>query len=390
MGNKGTHLIGEFGIPKNVPTLATLQQNVKAGVNLGASAIISTGAPGVSGESVLQALNPYPYFATVSIPENYSRRGASSYNALYVNVTQRYKSGLSLLASYAWSKSLDNAAANPNNTGGVANTPPQNPYAANSERAVSDFDVPSALKGGYTYALPLGKGKLVHGGSLVNELIGNISTSGTFSVASGYPSNVTMGVAAAFTSFTPQGTSPTPIGIASGVTAPICNSTNYCAGSALPSGYTLRPNIIPGVPLINPNWKSNPYGFGGLAYTPHLNPAAFAPPGAVGNPLLGNAPRTLPNARWPRTFFFDMNARKGFNIRERYELELTVTANNVFNHPVYFNNQQPALESSQTNVTSVAGSPSITYNANTSNFQGYSTITAGLSRIVRVGAQFTF
>jgi hypothetical protein len=199
-----------------------------------------------------------------------------------------------------------------------------------------------------------------------------------------------MGVAAAFTSFTPQGTSPTPIGIASGVTAPICNSTNYCAGSALPSGYTLRPNIIPGVPLINPNWKSNPYGFGGLAYTPHLNPAAFAPPGAVGNPLLGNAPRTLPNARWPRTFFFDMNARKGFNIRERYELELTVTANNVFNHPVYFNNQQPALESSQTNVTSVAGSPSITYNANTSNFQGYSTITAGLSRIVRVGAQFTF
>lgn len=390
MGSKGTHLITELGLPKNVPTLATLQQNVQAGVNLGASATIGSGAPGVSGETVLQALNPYPYFANESMPQNYLRHSASSYNALYVNVTLRYHYGLSLLGSYSWSKALDNAEAVPNNTGGVWNIAPQNPYAPNSEWAISDFDVPSALKVGYTYALPFGAGKLVHGNGLVNQLIGDISTSGTFSLASGYPANVAMGVAGSFTSFTPKGTSPTPIGIAPGVTAPVCNSTYYCAGSALPSGYALRPNIVPGVPLINPSWRKNPYGFGGAAYTPYLNPAAFAPPGAVGSPLLGNAPRTLSDARWPRDGFFDMDAKKGFSIRERYKLLLTVTANNVFNHPVYFNNQQPSLESSQTNVISVAGAPNITYNRNTSNWQGYSTITAGLSRIVRVGAQFTF
>ena len=405
-GLKGTHLIGAFTGSLNIPSISTLIANVQAGVNLSGTAggITSSPVNGVTGETVLQALNPYPGFSQSSLPELYPRRGSSSYNAFYASVTERYTHGLSLLAFYTWSKSLDNVPdTNAGNSGDFGSAPPQDPHNSIGEWAVSSYDMPSTLKGGYNYELPFGAGKQFSTRSnLVNQIIGNISTAGIFTVASGFPNFTIMGssgnnVPAYFTSFTPKGQNPTPIGIASGVTAPACNpsgTTLYCAGSALPAGYYLRPNIVPGVPLINPSWKSNPFGLNGGAFTPYLNPAAFTPPGSLNSPALGNAPRTLTGARSPRQFMFDVRAVKGFSIRERCRVNLTAMANNVFNHPVYFaanNTANDPYESSQTNnVTAAAGAPSITFNPNATSFGHLNANTANLSRIVSVGAEFTF
>lgn len=399
-GVKGTHLIGAFTGAKNIPSLSTLTANVLAGVNLAGTAVgVTNGVNGVTGETVLQALNPFPGFATSPLLEIYPRRGSSSFNGFYANVNEQLYHGLSLLALYTWSKSLDNVPdTNAGNQGDFSAIPTQDPHNSIGEWAVSNYDMPSTLKGALHYQLPFGAGKQFSSHSnLVNQLIGNFSTSGVFTVASGFPNYTIMGasgnnVPAYFTSFTPKGTNPTPIGIASGITAPTCTTTNFCAGSGLPTGYYLRPSIVPGVPLINPQWKSNPFGMGGLAFTPYLNSAAFAPPGALGSPALGNAPRTLTGARSPREFMLDMRAMKGFSFHERYTVSLIAQASDVFNHPVYFASNltaTDAFESSQTNVTSGA-TPSITFTQNAAQFGHFNGNTSNLSRIVTVGAEFTF
>jgi hypothetical protein len=114
-------------------------------------------------------------------------------------------------------------------------------------------------------------------------------------VASGFPNFVILGSTGYFSSFTPKGQDS-------------CTATNFCASAALPAGYVLRPDIVPGVPLINPHWNDNPFASN---FTPYVNPAAFAVPGSIGNPRLGNAPRTLSGARTPREFIFDVRVKKG-------------------------------------------------------------------------------
>jgi hypothetical protein len=386
-GLKGTHLIGAFTGSLNVPSIATLVSQVQSHANLSAFTpnpygIVQNGA--VLTETNLQQLNPYQNFFNQPLPEIYPRRGTSEYNSLYLNVVQRYSSGLSLLAFYTWSKSMDNVPdTNAGNSGDFGSAPPQDPHNSYSEWSVSSYDQPSTLKGGYVYDLPLGVGKRFNTHNrILDQLIGNISTSGIVTVASGFPNFVLLGSTGYFTSFTPSGSQ------SCSTKAP----TTYCASTALPTGYTLRPNLVHGVPLINPNWKQNPFGLNGGNFTPYLNAAAFAAPGSLNNPALGNAPRTLTGARSPRETMFDARVSKGFSFHERYKLNLTATLNNAFNHPVYFAANNTANDPLQTAVTPVTtgGKPSITFNPAASTFGHLNINTANLSRIIRVGAEFTF
>jgi hypothetical protein len=300
------------------------------------------------------------------------------YNGFYASVNHRFGHGLSLLANYTWSKSMDNVPDTNTgaNSGGFGSAPPQIPLSTDNEWAVASFDQPSRLKAGYIYELPIGRGKWVdaHNG-ILNQILGNISTSGIFSMASGFPSYITLGSTGYFTSFTPKG--------ANGCTA----TTAYCVSSALPTGslgYTLRPNIVPGVPLINKNWKNNV--FSSNSFTPYFNPDAFSMPGSLDNPALGNAPRTLANARSPRETLFDARVSKGVVLWERYKLNLNATFSNAFNHPVYYG----ANNVLQSSVTASNTAHTITPNASASFGHFNAGQTAGMSRIIRVGAEFTF
>jgi hypothetical protein len=151
----------------------------------------------------------------------------------------------------------------------------------------------------------------------------------------------------------------------------------------VPTGYTLRPNIVPGVPLLNKNWKKNVFG---TNFTAYLNPAAFSVPGSLNNPQLGNAPRTLANARTPRQAMFDMRFSKGFKIGERYELKVNSTFINAFNHPVYYGVNHAVL--SGDTVDNVHGTVTPVPSGSFGQFnQGQ---TAGMSRVILVGGEFTF
>ncbi|MDE1177298.1 MAG: carboxypeptidase regulatory-like domain-containing protein [Edaphobacter sp.] len=382
-GSKGTHLIGAFPNPfstaLNVPTLNTIVNAVQTHQNLGASSpnkygITQNGA--LVSESNLQLLNPYQNFFNQTIPEIYPRGGTMEYNGLYLSVNQRFGHGLSLLANYTWSKTLDNVPDTNTgaNGGGFGAALPQNPYDANAEWAVASFDQASRLKAGYTYDLPIGQGYFLSSHNrFVDKLIGNISTAGIATFADGLPSAVTLGTVGYFVSVTPGGTN--------GCT--VSGTNKYCTANALPGGYTLRPDIVPGVPLINKNWKKNALNSN---FTPYLNPAAFAVPGSINNPRLGNAPRTLAGARSPRQALFDMRFVKGFQFSERYKLNVNATFSNVFNHPVYYGVSR-ALNSSNT-VSNVTGTITPVGTANFGQFN--QSQTAGMSRVIRIGAEFVF
>ncbi|HZY62990.1 MAG TPA: TonB-dependent receptor [Edaphobacter sp.] len=400
-GAKGTHLIGAFGgggfaSALNVPSLGTIINAIQTHQNLGASSpnpwgITQNGAP--ISETNLQLLNPYQNFFNQSLYEMYPRGGSMEYNGLYLSINQRFGRGLSVLANYTWSKTLDNGPDTNTgaNGGGFGYVLPQDPSNPNGEWSVASFDQASRLKIGYNYQLPIGSqdGLNFHN-HLLNNLLGNISTAGIATYADGLPNSVTLHSVGYFVSVTPVGMNGCK---SSGSGA---NKTNFCTANALPTGYTLRPNIVPGVPLLNKNWKKNALNSG---FTPYLNPAAFGctvnsagiatscpAPGAPGSPALGNAPRTLSGARSPREALFDMRFTKGFKIGERYTLNINSTFMNVFNHPVYYgvNNQ---LLSSNT-VSNVTGAITPVASGNFGQFnQGQ---TAGMSRVILVGGEFTF
>ncbi|HEY0308890.1 MAG TPA: carboxypeptidase-like regulatory domain-containing protein [Acidobacteriaceae bacterium] len=389
-GLKGTHLIGAMTGSLNVPDVPTLVNAVQTQQLLGGSGPNSYGITQngvVVKESNLQKLNPYQNFFNATLAEIFPRIGNSSYNAFYASMNHRMGHGLSLLAFYSWSKSIDNVPdTNPGNSGTFGSAPMQNPLDTSGERSVSTFDQPSRLKVGYTYQLPIGRGKLIHTNyRWLDTVIGDWSTSGIATEQSGFPLFVTLGSTGYFMSFTPPGVN----GCATGV--------NYCSASALPTGYQLRPDIVPGVPLINPGWKKNPFGLNGQAATPYLNAAAFSVPGSLGNPALGNAPRTLSGARSARETLFDMQVRKWFTLTPRYRFGVFGTFSNVFNHPVYFPGNTTVLQTTSTACTQATpnaacagyAAPSIKFNASGS-FGNVGTNTAQLSRIIRVGAEFDF
>jgi hypothetical protein len=66
---------------------------------------------------------------------------------------------------------------------------------------------------------------------------------------------------------------------------------------------------------------------------PYFNPAAFTrPPKGT----LGNAPRTIDNARWPTQRFLDLSFQKNFGLGDRKRrLQLRVDFINALNHPVF-------------------------------------------------------
>jgi outer membrane receptor protein involved in Fe transport len=83
----------------------------------------------------------------------------SSYNALEASLRKRFGHGLSFLASYTWSKAIDDVSSF-NITGSAAkpvageNDLAQNPFNLAAERGVSLFDARNRFVGSYEWALP--------------------------------------------------------------------------------------------------------------------------------------------------------------------------------------------------------------------------------------------
>jgi hypothetical protein len=351
--SKGTHL---FGMPTDVnsPTLAQLTPLIQANANFN-TANIANAYNAANKMTLMQSLRPYQQFYQNAITSEYDRQYDSAYNALYLSMRRRLLKGLMASANFSWSKSIDDASSGQTDTNVIDIWGPDRPqYFGNNaaERSVSTFDVPQKFSVAASYQLPLDK--LRPGSRLASYLLGGWLTSGFYNWQRGYPLYVTLGNAGYY--FTSNG------------------------GTVLPLDMVVRPNVLNGVPLINPNWRNDP-----LDLSPgdgYLNPAAFAVPGSAGNPTLGNAPRTMPYARNPNARFFDASLRKRIEINERATLELRCDAINVLNHANFF------MGGSGTST----GPHAIYTTANTfvgsATFGQLSALTQG--RVLRVGLRVQF
>lgn len=319
-GSKGTHLF-VASTDLNRPSDADIITGIRNRTNFTVAQPNKFNLTDASGRirtmTYLESLRPYGQFFDRSILSFLDRRGNSSYHALYVTAKQRFAKGLVAQASYTWSKSIDDASSSfggaigqETDIFGLAR--PQVLTDLRAEKSLSTYDIPHRLSIGWTYELPVGKGRwLQPKNGVVNTLFGNWMLAGLATAQAGYPIWVRMGNTGYWFS---QG-----------------------GGDALLLTSTLRPNLVPGVPLVNPDWRKDPYRsqFAGG----YLNPAAFAVPGSLDNPQYGNVPRTLPDARNPATYFFDANISKRIPLRaEKLWLQLRADFINALNHPNFFFN----------------------------------------------------
>ncbi len=220
----------------------------------------------------------------------------SSYNALEASLKKRFSHGVSFLASYTFSKTIDDASSF-NMTGSASkpvageNDLAQNPFNLAAERGRSLFDSRHRLVLSYQWSLPFWRQP--HG--WYQQALGNWQVNGIATVMSGTP----------FTVFD-------------------SNDVSVQGGAPEISGFSAnRPNLVPGQ---NPNSG---------AQTPHawLNASAFQrliqdPNSPVQQ--FGTAGRNI--AQGPGYANWDFSAFKNIRVAESKEFQFRAEFFNILNH----------------------------------------------------------
>ncbi len=223
---------------------------------------------------------PNPQFDDIDLLES---RANSNYHALQARFQRRLSRGLSTLASYTWSKSIDDAS-NFFTSAGDPNFP-QNSYNVAAERGPSNFDVRHRLSVSYLYALPFKKA----GHDLEAKLVNGWETLGIVTLQTGRPFTVAL----------------------------LSEIDNSGTGrSILGFGANDRPNLVGNAELSNPTTLQ------------WFNTAAFAFP-APGT--FGNAGRNI--LEGPGFHNFNAALVKNTAFSERVNLQFRAEAFNLFNHP---------------------------------------------------------
>jgi hypothetical protein len=230
---------------------------------------------------------------------------SSNYNALQVKYEQRMVSGLTLLNSFTWEHSLDNASASLE-----GNTPaPQDGNNLAGDYAQSDYNLPIANITSLIYELPFGKGRRFLGDSkgVVESVLGGWQVSLINTAQAGTPFNI---------SYSPSSTNAVSPQVAA----------NYRGGN------DYRPDRVPGVAVT----KGRSSRAANTGYVNYVNYAAFVLPptkDAAGNLLspFGNSSRNP--GRSPAFYQSDLALNKKFSTPiEGLKVEFRAEFYNVFNH----------------------------------------------------------
>jgi hypothetical protein len=149
----------------------------------------------VSQIGATQLLLPFPQFA--GFGGDAFPTASSSYNALQVRAERSFASGLEFLATYTWSKSIDNSSfqdySNQFLGNGGGSSSRQDPYSSGGDRAVSVFDIPQVFQFSYVYELPIGRNRALGGNMnpILNAIVGGWQTSGIWTITDGRPLTLT-------------------------------------------------------------------------------------------------------------------------------------------------------------------------------------------------------
>jgi hypothetical protein len=232
----------------------------------------------------------------------------ANYHSLQVSGEKRMSRGLTVLANYTFSKSMDDLPFGEGVSGfdtGYSALPLTDPNRHRFDYGPSSFDHTHVFSGSYVWQLP----SLSRQNRLVHHLFGDWQWGGIVSAATGRPITVL------------QGTEISGTGIGN-------DRGTYCTGNGA-AGDTCQPGIsaygnnsCAGVTATCVSW---------------LNAAAFEPTkvgGANNAVIFGTFGDIGKNAlRLPGTFNWDMQLSKYINFTERWKLQLRAEYFNIFNHP---------------------------------------------------------
>ncbi len=114
----------------------------------------------------------------------------SSYNAMTLKAEQRFKGGVQVLASFTWSRSIDQFSEIQNVAGAISSIA-QYSHDFSLERGVSNFDQTRRTVLSWLWELPIGKGHpWLNRGGVVNALLGGWQVNGIVMLADGTPFTV--------------------------------------------------------------------------------------------------------------------------------------------------------------------------------------------------------
>jgi hypothetical protein len=223
----------------------------------------------------------------------------SNYNALQLTANKRFHHGLTVLANYTRSKSIDDGSGDGSQAA--------NPFNIRADRAVSDFNFPNRFVSSAIWQLP-GAGMR---NAVVRSIAGGWEVNGIFTVQSGAPFSVTSGV----------DNSQSAINL---------DRANL-VGNAVLSGDRPKSQVI----------------------HEYFNTAAFT----VNTPgTFGNSGRNI--LIGPRSVNLDFGAIRSFRIMERYTLQFRAESFNIFNH-ANLANPTANVSSANFGIITSAGAPRV-------------------------------
>lgn len=276
--NRGVHL------PAPIQYDFLLQQYIAMGTQLQQQVpnpffgIIPTGNLSARNVPMGALLDNYPHLGGAGTLDHWA---SSIYHAMMVRAEKRFARGLSLLVSYAWTKTIDDNTGNGQNAfWNAGNNGVQNWNNRRADRAVSTINLPHRIVITPLWALPFGKS----GSRLTRSLIGGWQMGAILTAQSGEPVAITQ------------------------------NGVAYGGN---------RPNVIG-----DPNAISN------QSIDRWFNTDAFT----VIQPFtFGNAPRNLPRTRTDSLFQLDFSVLKDIPVTERLRAQFRAEAFNLTNTVTFGN-----------------------------------------------------
>jgi hypothetical protein len=299
-----------FGIESQVSRDIAIEVNYIGNHGYQLGELLDFGNQPLPGPGPIQPRRPFPDFNSVL----YTTSGAnSSYNSLQVQVRKRFSQGFTLLASYTWSKELDNDEGDENYTGATGNNGPQSYSNFRANWGLGVTDVRNRFVASSVWELPVGRGHafLANVNKIANGFVGGWNLSGILTSQSGFPLTVV-------------------------------SSLDYSnTGSVSP----------------RPDRACN--GAGPRTVTHFLDTSCFSTAGLqvafqAGTPRFGNSGRGI--LEGPRFNNLDFAVLKNILLTERFKMEFRAEAYNIFNHP-NFNDPNTAAGSALFGVITSARTP---------------------------------
>ncbi len=229
---------------------------------------------------------------------------SSIYHALQTKVERRYSNGLSFLASFTWSKLIDNSSSDWSGFGSL-DIPGTDFYNLQNARSVSAGNVPLRLVISPIYELPIGAGKRWLNNGVASEALGGWRVSAIYTASSGEPIGVT------------------DLGYQYCNAARMYNVQPTMIGNPLPSGF--QQTIDHWFNTAAFDWSGTCVYSSGLIQTAgSANPAY----------TYGNAPRYFSDLHNPMVNNLDFSLQKEFKvpIGEQGRLRFQADAFNALNH----------------------------------------------------------